>query len=197
MCMIPPPTSALMIHKRNLITGAFLWNSHRQSNWLVRLIGGLFTESPALISTVRHLSIDTLTNNQGRDNAEWLDLLRQFLSVATPHFGGLSRIFVVPALGDLTEEIAAEVLPDLRLMNIEGCSPRYCQQLEFIAQFIARRRRSGRPVAIVKKQEDLKMQCLRLLVRRRARRVGCELFFEFEYIFRRQGTDVDTAKRHV
>ncbi|KAH9159555.1 hypothetical protein EDB89DRAFT_2083527 [Lactarius sanguifluus] len=130
---------------------------YRQSNWLVRLIGGLFTESPALISTVRHLSIDTLTNNQGRDNAEWLDLLRQFLSVVTLHFGGLSRIFVVPALGDLTEEMAAEVLPGLRLMNIEGWSPRYCQQLEFIAQFIARRRRSGRPVAIVKRQEDLKM----------------------------------------
>ena len=115
----------------------FLEPPYRQSIWLVRSMGQLFTQSSAMISTVRHLSIAVLTERQGRhgnmNNAEWLDLLRQFFAVETLHFGGLSVIFVVPALDDLTEEMTAEVLPALRLLNLEGWSLRFFKQLKFIA----------------------------------------------------------------
>ncbi len=100
----------------------------------------------ALLSNVVHLKLvtgfeaDEYRRLENADDAEWLHLLRQ---VKTLHVSQEFAGSVALALEDITEDIAAEMLPALDSVFLVG------QPVSSVDEFVAVRQLSGLPVTVV------------------------------------------------
>jgi len=127
-------------------------------DWQVSTMTQLLTqlESSPITSNVRHLSVAAFHERPLRGNmdpAEWLVFLRPFTEVETLHWQTCDRLtgLLVTVLGDSTEDMVAEALPALKLLNLEE------QPLtsEALKKFITVRQLSGRPVTVDNTRENL------------------------------------------
>ena len=138
--------------------------SCRGIDWQVSHIAQVVTQFSATLSNIVHLKFefpDELPPPQveGADGADWLLLLHQFSAVQTLDVPGKLARHVVLALEGIPQEMVADVLPSLDLINLEG------QPASSFENFVAARRLSGHPVTIV----DLGRERLRLQERERER----------------------------
>lgn len=121
------------------------------SNWQVSAITQFFSESPAIISDVRHLSMSKFTEEQSwpldgsMGVTEWFGLLRPFTAVETLHICNEMAELVVPVFEDFNQDMVVKMLPALQLLNLEG----QLFSTPAVKKFIAVRQRSGRPVTVV------------------------------------------------
>jgi hypothetical protein len=86
---------------------------------------------------------ESLSEPEGLDDIEWLQVLHTFSSVQTLFVCGNLAGQVCDALDDIDEEIATQVLPALNLLCLED------QPVTSVDEFIAVRQDSGRPVTVV------------------------------------------------
>ncbi|KAH9176083.1 hypothetical protein EDB89DRAFT_2065859 [Lactarius sanguifluus] len=113
-------------------------------------------KSTLIISNVRHLSIAAfderpLSMRGNLDPAEWLAFFHPFVAVETLRVCDRLAGLVVTLLEDSTEDMVAEVLPALQMLNLEG-QPLTSGALH---KFVAGRRLSGRLVAVDNSWENL------------------------------------------
>jgi len=78
---------------------------------------------------------------------QWLELFDPFTSVQSLHVSEELEPVVAPALQELTGRRAAEVLPALRTILLEGLQQHESVQ-EVLKPFIAARQLSDNPVAV-------------------------------------------------
>ena len=133
-------------------------------DWQVPHITQVLSQLSTILSHVVHLKLeDEDCQLEIVDNADWLELLRQFSAVQTLHVSRKLAGLVILALEDVTEEMAAdsEVLPALNLICLVG------QPASSVDQFVAVRQFSGRPVTVVKPEmlehADMLMKHARVL----------------------------------
>ena len=105
------------------------------------------------LSNVVHFKLDHFEPIQlvCAGDVEWLHFIRQFPAVQTLHVSQRSSGYVPLALElleDISTQMAAEVLPSLHLIFLEG------QPTSSIEKFIAFRRFCGRPVTVVDTETD-------------------------------------------
>ena len=81
---------------------------------------------------------------EGADGAEWLLLLHQFSAVQMLHISGKLGRHVVLALADTPQEMVADVLPSLDLIDLKD------HPASSFDNFVTACRLSGHPVTIVK-----------------------------------------------
>ena len=81
-------------------------------------------------------------------NTEWLELLRPFTSVKNLVLSAKAAGYLAPALQGLTMETVTGTLPALENLSLKA-SARSGPIQEAIAQFVATRQLSGRPVAVL------------------------------------------------
>jgi hypothetical protein len=84
-------------------------------------------------------------DNTGIENAQWLELLHPFRTVKNLYLSETFAPRIVPALEELVGSSAAEVLPTLKNIFLEGSEPRVQRG---IRQFVGRRQVTGDPVAV-------------------------------------------------
>jgi len=107
-----------------------------------------FRQFSAVLSDVVYLTLEVGTmepcrRTEDADSAEWLHLLRQFSTVQFLYVSEEIAEHVASALEDVTAEMAAEVLPSLDLICLDG------QPTSLVEQFVATRQLSGLPVTVV------------------------------------------------
>ena len=105
-----------------------------------------------LVSTLERLElvVGTLSGPSRKyhmGNARWLPLLRQFKALEELYLANGLAPLVAPALQELAEESAPEVLPALRYLIIGWPQPSGPIR-EAIGKFVAARQLSGRPIAV-------------------------------------------------
>ena len=81
-------------------------------------------------------------------NTEWLELLRPFASVKNLVLSDEAAGYLAPALQGLTVDNVTGMLPSLETLSLKA-SARSGPTQEAIAQFVAARQLSGRPVAVL------------------------------------------------
>jgi hypothetical protein len=100
---------------------------------------------------LEHLQIyDNRLNPQLQDNIEnalWLELLHPFGSVKNLYLSEEFALRIAPALQELVEDRATEVLPDLQNIFLEKLEPLGPVQ-ESIGKFVATRRVTSHPIAV-------------------------------------------------
>ncbi len=122
-------------------------------------IEALLSQASAIISSVQHLSITQLHQRTKCatywDCAKWLRFLQVHLfdDVETLHIGRQFTDHFVHVLNGLSNELVAEVLPALHLLNFEGKPQKMVKQL--LIQFIEKRRSIGRPPLTVVKSRKV------------------------------------------
>ena len=120
-------------------------------------MAAVLSQFSAALSNVVHvkleLHLDTGYQLEGTDNGEWLHLLHRFSTMKSLYVSWTLARHVALALEVLTAEMAAEVFPSLHLIFLAG------QPESSIEKFIAVRRLSGCPVAMV----DTEMEFERLV----------------------------------
>ena len=106
-----------------------------------------FHQLSAPLSNVVHLKLDVepvgSRQIEGADGVEWLRLLRQFPVVQLLYVSQELAGHVALALEDIAGDMAAEVLPSIDLICLEG------QPASSVGKFVAARQLSGRPVTVV------------------------------------------------
>ncbi len=123
-------------------------------DWQVSHISQVLTQPIAILSHVAHLKLvvhfeaEEHCQLEGIEDAEWLDLLRQFSAVQSLHVSPELAGNIALALEDITEEIVAGVLPALDLLCLED------RPVSSVEKFLAVRRLSGRPVTLVDTEEE-------------------------------------------
>ena len=122
-----------------------------------RPLGAFLSQAYAILSSVRNLSItplhDRIIQNKYWHRTGLLRLLHPFDTVETLHVEGQFTDLFPPMLNSLSNELVAEVLPSLRLLNFEGKPLKSVQKL--LVPFIEKRRFVGRPpLTIVRTRED-------------------------------------------
>ena len=99
------------------------------------------------LSSVVHLDLKVESRGgrqiEGMDGVEWLHLLRQFFAVQLLYVSRGLAGRVASVLENLMGEMAAEVLPSLDLICLEG------QPSSSVEKFVSTRQLSGRPVTVV------------------------------------------------
>ena len=106
----------------------------------------VFSQPSATLSRVVHLKLSRCPANAVYADSHrngWLNLLCQFPTVRTLHVSQEFAEHVVRALEDATGAMVIEVLPVLDLIYLDS------QPVSSVENFLAARRLSGRPVAIV------------------------------------------------
>jgi len=130
----------------------FLQVSCQGLDWQVSSMAQILSQSSAILSNVAHLSIHAQRLRPGwkndLDHADWLDLLRPFTVVETLLVSRQLTSHVALAFQGATTMTAAEVLPALYLLCLEG------QPAASVCKFAALRRHSGRPVTTVSALSD-------------------------------------------
>ena len=124
-------------------------------DWQVSHLAQVLSQPSTILSHVVHLKLEEFGADEDRqlesvDNANWLHLLCQFSAVQTLHVSRELAGHVALALEDVTEEIAAEVLPALNSIRLVG------QLTSSVDKFVAVRRLSGRPVTVVNTRMEMK-----------------------------------------
>jgi len=83
------------------------------------------------------------------DSAQWLELFDPFAAVQSLHVSEELQLLVAPAFHGLTGRRAAEMLPALRTLFLEGFQP-HGSVSDAIEPFTDSRRLSDRPVAVLR-----------------------------------------------
>ena len=127
--------------------------SCRGIDWQVSHIAQVLSQFSATLSDIICLKLelpDELPPAQveGVDGAEWLLLLHQFSAVQTMHASGKLARLVVSTLEDIPQEMVADVLPSLGLIDLKD------QPASSIENFVVARRLSGHPVTIVDLEKE-------------------------------------------
>jgi hypothetical protein len=118
----------------------------KEIDWQVSHMAQVLSHFSVTLSAVVHLYLLEFPSGlqfMGMDHVEWQSLLRQFSTVKTLLVGPKPAVHISLALEDITVEMAAEVLPSLDLIHLEG------QPAPSINKFIAVRQLSGRPVTVI------------------------------------------------
>jgi len=120
----------------------------------------LLSQASTIIPSMRHLSI-TRVDKKWNSKTYWdrhaglLQLFRLFDTVETLHVGGHFTDLLPPMLKKLSNELVAEVLPALHLLNLECTTRKFLKKKKQLAPFIEKRQIMGRPpLIIVRKRED-------------------------------------------
>ena len=85
--------------------------------------------------------------NASVENRQWLELLRPFVAVKNLYLSEKFASRIAPALQELVEGRATDVLPALQNIFLEGLQPRGSVQ-EGIRQFVAARQVANHPISI-------------------------------------------------
>jgi hypothetical protein len=110
-----------------------------------------------LLSIVEQLDIHvgyfdrepTPTRQVEMEDTQWLELFRPFTAVRTLRISRALQPLIVPALQELTDERATEVLPALDSLYLEEYQPSGSEQQVIDSDpFIAARQYSDHPVAV-------------------------------------------------
>ena len=113
----------------------------------VSYIAQSFRQFSATLSNVVHLKLEVgpMGNDylEITDDLEWLHLLCQFSSVQFLYVSQDLTRRIAFALEDINVEMAAEVLPSLDLVYLEG------QLASSVEKFVAARQISDRPVTVI------------------------------------------------
>ncbi|KAH9013321.1 hypothetical protein EDB85DRAFT_2034004 [Lactarius pseudohatsudake] len=116
-------------------------------DWQVSHIAQVLSHRSTFLSHVIDLKLEFGADEDCQlksvDNVEWLHLLRQFSVVQTLRVCRELAGHVALALEDVTEEMAAEVLPALESIDLVG------QLASSVDKFVDVRRLSGRPTIVV------------------------------------------------
>ena len=130
--------------------------SCRGLDWQVSHAAQTLAQSGAMLFNVDDLAIDTRADmpplaggKDFMDDSEWLALLRPFTAVTTLHVSWKLAEHVACGLEGVTEETAAELLPALQSLCLEGAP------LTSAERFSAIRQLSGLPVTITGIDEPL------------------------------------------
>jgi hypothetical protein len=122
-------------------------------DWQLSSLTQAYNSFLSPLCTLEHLYICDYQKSQPRfqddipENTEWLEFLHQFTSIKDLKLSKKFVPLVLPALGDLTGERAAEVLPALQNIFVEKL-PSTGQVKEAICKYVASRQLFGRPVAV-------------------------------------------------
>jgi hypothetical protein len=162
----PPDTFLEWVCHRYLLQLATRGVTCRGSSQLINLIQWAYiaqmcTHILLLSSSVK--SLDIKYSNLGCagrsgmhpdevDPTRWMELFNSFTSVQRLKFSGKLEPFIAVALRGLTEESAAEVLPALQDLSIEGSTTGRAAQPS-IQSFVTARQHSGHPVAVSRSSE--------------------------------------------
>jgi hypothetical protein len=130
------------------------------TDWQVSHIAQVLRPLSATLSNVVRLKLESPNHKYPRlERAEWLLLLRQFSSMQTLHVSRKLAEDVSQILEDITQEMVADVLPSLNLIDLQG------QRASSVEKFITARQLSGRPVTVV----DIKRQRVKAKEKERAK----------------------------
>ncbi|KAH9166383.1 hypothetical protein EDB89DRAFT_219733 [Lactarius sanguifluus] len=137
----------------------------RGIDWQVSHIAQVLSHRHTILSHLVDLKLEFGEDEDSRvesvDNAEWLHLLRQFSAVQTLRVSRKLAGHVALALEDVTVEMAAEVLPALKSIDLVD------QLASSVDKFLAVRRLSGRPVTVnpsERKKGDKRLEDSRSLI---------------------------------
>ncbi|KAH8981993.1 hypothetical protein EDB86DRAFT_3086579 [Lactarius hatsudake] len=140
---------AFIVYSHASLTHFLAWSSifFKGIDWQFSDIAQALMQFSAAFSNVDHLRLTTEFNedrhSEDTDDVEWLQLLRQFSTTQTLHVSAELARRVALALEDIVAEMAAELLPSLDLICVEG------QPASSIEKFVTARRVSGRPVTVI------------------------------------------------
>lgn len=121
-------------------------DKYQQILCLANVLGRIFPVLPDVVHLRISSEIDLyedLSEPEGLDDIEWLQVLHTFPSLQTLFVCGELAGYVCCALDDIDEEIATQALPALNLLCLED------QPVTSVDNFIAVRQDSGRPVIVV------------------------------------------------
>jgi hypothetical protein len=124
----------------------------RELDWQISSLEQVCTSSLPPLSTLEDLYIEEGIFSRAHwqdniDNSLWLELLHPFRTVKNLYLSGEFAPRIVPALQGLVGIRAAEVLPALQNVFLEGLEPSGRVQ-EGIQQFVATRQVTGDPIAV-------------------------------------------------
>ncbi|KAN0132293.1 hypothetical protein V8E53_009893 [Lactarius tabidus] len=120
------------------------------SNSIAKRKAIILGQSPAMVSSVDHLSIDRVNlllepdcQDEDIDSIDWLELLRPFTAVKTLHGSKQLAGHIALALDGGRGDPVTEELPILDTLSLED------QSVRSVEQFITVRRLSGHPITFV------------------------------------------------
>jgi F-box-like len=127
--------------------------SCRESDWQISSMEQICIQCSLLLSRVERLEVHEGSFLRPQwlddmDSAQWLELFIPWTSVQSLHVSEELQPLVAPALQDLTGRRAAEVLPALRTLFLEGLQ--HGSMSGSIEPFIAARKLSDHPVAVLR-----------------------------------------------
>ena len=110
-------------------------------------IGQVLNQLSALLSNVDRLFVHSRINERDRlgPGVPWLELFRPFTALKALYVGDELSIQIPLALGRVTSERAAEVLPALNLLRLKNS----LRLMTPMKNFVAARQSVGRPITIV------------------------------------------------
>ncbi|KAH9170261.1 hypothetical protein EDB89DRAFT_2230702 [Lactarius sanguifluus] len=147
---------AFIVHSHSNPYHHPIWNSSfcKGSDGRIIHITQVLSQFSAASSKVGHLKlVNGLMEDSrvdGMDDVEWLLFLRQFSSMQTLYVSPKLAGHVALALEEITAEMATETMPSLDLICLRG------QPASSIKKFVSARRLSGRPVAVVDAESEMK-----------------------------------------
>ena len=120
-------------------------------DWQLSHMAQLLSQFSTSLSNVVHVTLEVQHEDDGNDQffsessdgVEWLHLLHQFSTVQTLHVYRELAAFIATALENITTEMAAEIMPFLHLIHLEG------QPASSIETFLSARQLSARPVIVI------------------------------------------------
>ncbi|KAH9066935.1 hypothetical protein EDB83DRAFT_2379801 [Lactarius deliciosus] len=114
-------------------------------------MGLVVSQVPLMHSNVGHLFIGSDYEDwEIGDRVQWLELFRPFASVRALNVSEELSWTIPLALKNVTEEMAAQVLPALKLLYLEN------EPAKTVKNFLAARQRLGRPVTFLNKKRGSK-----------------------------------------
>jgi hypothetical protein len=123
----------------------------RGLDWQVSSTAQIVTQSSSLLAGAERLDILKYHNDRtlqvDTDNTKWLELFHPFAAVRTLRISHPLSSLIVPALRELTGEMATEVLPALDSLYLEEYQPTGSEH-QAIEPFIATRQSSDHPLTI-------------------------------------------------
>ena len=118
--------------------------SCRGIDWQVSHIVQVLSQFSATLSNVVRLKLESPDHKYPQSaRAEWVLLLRQFSAVQILHASWKLAKHVSSALENIPQEMVAEVLPSLNLIDLQG------QRASTVEKFIIARQLSGQPVTVI------------------------------------------------
>jgi hypothetical protein len=119
-------------------------------DWQVSSMAQIFSQFSSLLSSAEQLDISghhDPTLQVDMNNTQWLELFHAFIAVRTLRISHPLRSLIVPALQELTGEMATEVLPALDSLYLGEYKPIVSEQ-QAIEPFITARRSYNHPLSI-------------------------------------------------